>query len=198
MNANKTCSICSLRPVASLQNRNEAGMSGDMDYCVPCFDEAGWENSHSDDDHEGFESLTVRQSSFRTKAELEAWKADLRETVKACWVCTPELNLAKRPYTPRQGTSRAGMTITVPIREAGEVKAEVVRVALTDERQNGRFEISIKTVKKTGEVFLSAKSAQESFQLRWDARGRFAGGTVSEGTSTRKVRNVAEVLRLAL
>lgn len=191
MNA-KTCEICKKRPAAPLKTRQAEGMSADMDFCVPCFEEAGWENTHSDDGHEGFESLTVRKSVFNTKAELEAWKANVREEIKGCWICNPELNKAQREYAPRTGTSRAGMVINVPIRAAGVEKAAVVEKALTE-----RFEVKVTTNKKTGVTALTAKSAQESFILFWDGQGRFEAGTVQENGRSRKVRNVAEVLRLA-
>ena len=41
------CQICGTRPV----NRKTQGRDSTM--CRPCYDYAGWENSHSDEDHEG-------------------------------------------------------------------------------------------------------------------------------------------------
>lgn len=196
--AKKTCSICSKRPVPSTAIREAEGMSLGMDYCVPCFTEANWENSHSDHNHTDYATLTVRGTSFKNKADLDAYKAEMAAESAECWVCRPELNEAARDYAPRQGTSRAGMIINVPIREAGQVKAKVVQDRLSADVQNNRFTIKVSTARKSGIVTLTASSAQESFSLTWDDRGRFTGGTVTENGKVRKVRNVAEVLRLAL
>lgn len=65
--ARKLCNVCDTR-------RPSANCSG---MCEPCFEEGSWENEHNDNDHEG-----------------EAAGTDVTE---GCWICHPELNLAKRP-----------------------------------------------------------------------------------------------------
>lgn len=179
-----------LRPIGSGPG-NDADYAKTVKMCNPHATEAGYENEHSDYNHEGFEKLTVRGSSFKNKAELDAYKAQLREETKNCWICHPELNEAAKEYTARQGTSRAGIVIHVSIRAAGNTKAKETADQLSES-----FSTSIKSV-KSGGYRLVAVSATQSFELIWDVRGRFTGGSVTENGKTRKVRNVAEALRLA-
>lgn len=183
MNA-KTCSICQTRPVPSNRNIQLAGMSRDMDYCLPCFEEAGWENTHGDGGHEDFESLTVRQTNFRTKVELEAWKAEMREETKDCWICNPELNKAKREYTPRTGTSRLGIVLHVSARTNGTTKAKEAAAYLT-----GEFEI-----RKSKSGFTTLKS--DALTLVWGTdSGAFQYAMSS--FDGKKVRNASEGIRKA-
>jgi len=200
MNATAKCEICNLRPVPSLRVRDEAGMSRDMKFCVPCYEEGQWENVHSDYSHEGFETVTVKGSSFKNKAELDAWKAEVREEIQRCWICNPELNEAKADYTPREGTTREGMVINVPIRAAAPVKAIITaaRVAGLDEIKSTEA-AAIKQLRAKGFVIEVGKHgdaqltcARMGFVLNWDVRGRFVTGTLGD----KKVRNVSELLRL--
>lgn len=177
----KTCSICSTRPVPSAKARTEAGMSLDMDYCFECFEEADWENTHSDFDHEGSNAGNTDETD-------------------ACWICHPELNQAKAEYTTKAGTSRAGMIIHVSMRADGPTKAAQVEEQFKAIETTGE-QWEIKTSKPTKRnnhiTKLTASSAQETYVLSWDIQGRFNGGTVTEDGKSRKVRNVSEALRLA-
>jgi hypothetical protein len=171
------CSICQKRPIGS-GNGSDPRHAKTMGYCAPCLEEAEWENMHSDDDHEG----------------------DATDEEKAgCWICFPELNRASDDYKERMGSTRAGMVIHVTIRAAGVTKAEQTIAHLSDEGQNGRFTFKIvKPSKRNGQITkLAAISAQETFEASWDDRGRFLTGSVTEDGKTRKVRNVAEIVRLA-
>lgn len=181
-----------LRPIGSGPG-NDAEYAKSVKMCNPHATEAGYENEHSDYGHEGFEKLTVRGSSFKNKAELDAHKAQLREETKDCWICHPELNEAQKEYAPRSGTSRAGMVINVSIRAAGETKAAEVTAKI----ETLGFAAKVAVAKKTGDVSLLLKGDGVEFLLFWDARGRFTGGSVKQDGKVRKVRNVAEVLRLA-
>ncbi len=171
MNATAKCEICNIRPVPSLQVRDNAGMSRDMKYCVPCYEEAGWENTHAD----GHDEENVDEH---------------------CWICVPELNEAQREYAPREGTSREGMVVHVTIRATGvEKAAEVIAQLPSIESWDTKV---AKPTKRNGQVTkLVFASTVQTFELRWDFQGRFITGTVTEDGKTRKVRNVAEALRLA-
>lgn len=184
------CTICLLRPAASPATRSAAGMTSDMKYCVPCFDEAGWENTHNDGNHEGIAEKVAAKKRLTPNQKAE------QATMADCWICHEELNEAKKGYTPRQGTSRAGMTINVSIRAGGETKAAETEAQM-ETRQPGAFQVKVTTNKKTGDVAMTAKGGNQSFILFWDARGRFTGGSVTENGKARKIRNVAEALRLA-
>lgn len=76
--------------------------------CHPCYDYAGMENEHDDDDHEGVldGSVTWGMTTHKTRKEFNAWMADRREETKTCPVCHPELDPRNRPV-------RKGHTNTV-------------------------------------------------------------------------------------
>jgi hypothetical protein len=176
MNATATktrtlCEICNTRPLPSLKVRDDEGMSRDMKYCVPCYTEAGWENSHAD----GHDAENVDPE---------------------CWICSPELNEARREYKPREGTSREGMVVHVTIRATGiEKAAEVIKQIPNAESYEAKV---TKPTKRNGHVTkLTFASTVQTFILTWDDRGRFIAGTVTENGASRKIRNVAEALRLA-
>lgn len=107
--ARKLCSICvalkrpTPRPVAPKHQRDEQGMSGDMDYCVPCFVEAGWENEHSDDGHEDIDTYTVAGTIFQTQDELDDYVAQTKKRMEECWLCHPALNQATAEYVAKEG-----------------------------------------------------------------------------------------------
>jgi hypothetical protein len=75
--ARKLCIICGIRKGTTANGKDFS------DQCDPCHQEAGWENTHSDGNHGAFdlEDLTAKQA----------------EEVDGCWICFPELNLAKKP-----------------------------------------------------------------------------------------------------
>jgi hypothetical protein len=173
--------------------RNIGTGAGDQDatgaYCNPHYTEGGWENAHSDAGHDSI------LEKLANKKRLSAFQKSEQANMENCWICHPELNEAKKAYTVRQGTSRAGMAIHVSIRAAGEVKAAETTAQM--EKISEAYSFKTVTAKKTGEVTLKIESAQQDFILSWDDRGRFIGGSVAENGKTRKVRNVAEALRLA-
>lgn len=230
----KICSICNLRPIPSLQVRSNAGMSTDADFCVPCFDEAGWENHHSDYAHDSintfFETTPApetcstdgcsriaghaRRHGAETKAEAKIreeyrqitsafynefhdggkFVASERESMKDCWICHPELNEAKRAYAERQGTSRKGQVIHVPLRASGPDKAAIVAEAIT----NLGGTVKVRTVK--GDTTLKGElPSGAKIELHWDFQGRYEyapSSFTANGGKANKVRNVSEALRL--
>lgn len=167
--ATKTCRSCQIRPIAGGTVRGEGdtdrATAKSVELCLPCLAEAGWENTHSDYGHE------------------DGKDAD-GEPTDTCWMCHPELNEASADYSARVGTSRVGMVITVPIRGTAKEKAQAAAEGL------GAQDSKIATTKKTGITTL--KSAGSEIELRWDANGRYVGGTVRG----RKVRNVSEAIRV--
>lgn len=171
----KTCRSCQTRPIAGGTVRG----SGDTDrataksveLCLPCLAEAGWENTHSDYGHD----VNGPESS-------EAGEDEAGKRVDVCWMCHPELNEASADYVPRNGTSRQGMEITVPIRATAKDKARVAAEKL------GAGDAKIRT--NFGTTTLKSKAMD--LELRWDANSRFVGGTVG----AKKVRNVSEAIRV--
>jgi hypothetical protein len=85
--------------------------------------------------------------------------------------------------------------MTVPLRASGPEKAEAVRGQL----KRSVAKQSDKIFTRKGITTYSAQTRAGQLTLRWDAAGHFlydASG-IKEGSRTRKVRNVAEALRLA-
>lgn len=76
--ATKTCRTCNLRKIAP-RNTDAAG----VDLCNPCYDFAGWENTHSDQAHQAY-----IDGSWMPEDQMVA---DLENEMAACWVCHPEL-----------------------------------------------------------------------------------------------------------
>jgi hypothetical protein len=153
------------------EDRDWAEQNG---YCMPHADEGQMSNSHLN----GHESIPENE----------------------CWYCHPELDETAKPYTPRSGTSRAGMVINVPIREAAIVKAAVVATRLTGVQIEGGTARKIQASIKAAGAKLSVDKAGAAtltfgdLELNWDFRGKFTTGTFSG----RKVRNVSEALRVAV
>lgn len=173
--ATKTCSICKVRPQMTAAERRAEGASRDMDYCVYCHTEALWENTHNDSGH----GDPNGEANFTEES--------------VCWICNPELNPANANYRLRTGTSRLGMIINVPLRADGKTKAGVVADKLAP-----RFATKVSTRKGITTLTLDF-AGDVSFKLRWDADGHYlyAASTATVNGKVRKVRNVAEALRIA-
>lgn len=91
------CNVCGKRRGKTGSKGTETSPHRDM--CNYCYEEGGWENAHSDYDHEGLNAGTIEygMTTHKTRAEFEAWLADEKEGAKGCWICHPELNLAQKP-----------------------------------------------------------------------------------------------------
>lgn len=178
------CEICKTRPKmvkAQMQQRHGVGFP----YCEPCLIEADWENVHSDDAHESYANGDWAPEKLEDGLSLQA-------EMKDCWICHPELNQAAKDYQTRNGSSRKGIIMIVPIRATGQEKAKVVADRLAD-----RFATRISTRK--GITTLTLEHAGEvGFKLRWDGQGRYlyTESIATVNGKSRKVRNVSEALRL--
>lgn len=165
MSNTKRCVSCKVRPQLK---PGEPNFSYGPESCGPCYEEGGWENTHSDYGHDETSETVVAEGADESG-----------HRVTGCWICYPELNLAQKPYTPRTGTSRVGVVHTVPIRESGRTKADIVAEVIGD---------SAKISKAKGGI-IRLRTA-DGTDLRWEGR-RFIGGKVDG----KVVRNVAEALR---
>lgn len=83
----------------------------------------------------------------------------------------------------------------VPLRGTGAEKAEAVRTLLSRVVTKGSDKIS----KRAGVVTYSANTRAGRLVLRWDVDGHFLyeESGIRDGQRARKVRNVAEAVRLA-
>jgi len=192
--AKEICNICNIRPV-SREIRNQM--------CDLCRIEGEWENEHSDRTHDYLSTVAedakaasavelrklapkvgIKNAGQHKSAELrEMILKAVEEALAGCWMCHPELNEAQMPVKVRatgERASRKGQIINVPLRAPGEIKAAVVvKVAPT----------ATVHVQKAGSLKL---------HLAWDAEGcyDYAASSATVGGKVRKVRNVAEALRL--
>lgn len=165
-----------------------AGYAKSVELCRPCATEAGWENMHSDDGHDGIANGGGNAEEFGGQAELDR----VIEAMKSCWICKPELNHAGFDPTVRVGTTRQGMRLTVPVRAPGKVKAEAVKAQLPE-----GYSASIRTEKGRTTLRASCKFGGVKLVLHWDAaRGGFVSGTAQATNGTfKRVRNASEALR---
>ncbi len=187
-NTENLCIICGKRKGMTSAQRNREGLGREFsDQCLPCHTEAGFENQHSDDAHDAVANGADPAEFTGGQATVDSIKKDM----ETCWICVPALNEAAKDYTPRAGTSRSGMRLTVPVRAAGKTKAEAVKAQLPE-----GYTATIRTVK--GRTTLTAKGAV-TLVLHWDAhRGGFSSGTAQATNGTAKrVRNASEALRAA-
>lgn len=182
----KRCEICNTRPVDP-QVKRESG----ADHCRPCDTLAGHENMHSDYDHEGINSgkVVFGQTTHKTKSSFNEWLKSTKRGMAECWVCHPELDETQEEYAQRNGTSRLGIVLSVPIRGTGKDKAAAVT-----ERFRKPYVCATRTSK--GTVIFKATAAKGGCEIRWDLVGRYLGAEVTLEGKTRKARNVSEVLRL--
>jgi hypothetical protein len=135
--------------------------------CEACLEYAGWENTHSDFNHENDQE---------------------GETTENCPICHPELD-GRKPRREVTGTSRLGMVMVVPLRASAIDKAAVVKGQLAGFRgaaeADGANGVTLKLSK-------GSKDAKISIEAHWDFAGRWTGGMVNG----RKVRNAKELLRV--
>jgi hypothetical protein len=84
--ARKLCIICGIRKGTMVNGKDFA------DQCGPCHEEGGWENTHSDGSHD---TITKERAEgvVHTGWELDEYNGSMQ----SCWICKPELNLAKKP-----------------------------------------------------------------------------------------------------
>lgn len=206
--AKKICNLCNTRPVS------RDGLNGET--CVPCYEEGGWENAHQDNSHDALTELAeaaktagavelrklapkanVKNGGKHKSAELRAMILAAVENEQAgCWICHPELNEAQRTPTRKasegERPSRKGQVINVPLRAPGEVKAEITMKKIGKVQQS-----NIST--SAGNVILSVTLVGLTLRLVWDAEGHYnyAASSATLDGQARKVRNVAEALRIA-
>lgn len=150
---------------------------------------AGEENSHSDQAHDFIAKATPEELkvgagwTIKRQADLDAHVAEVREEMKRCPICHPEI-VANSAHS---GSSRSGMKINVPLRADGRTKAVTV-----SEKLIATNDVKIRRFK--GAEILTATLPGGELKLVWDAQGRYQ---YAESTfNGRKVRNVSEALRL--
>lgn len=95
------CNVCNLRRAKTGSKGTEISPHTDM--CNYCFEEGGYENQHSDHNHDGVAQM-VKDGS-----DLPQWAKDEQDFMETCWMCHPELNLAKKPAQASTGPRKQGI-----------------------------------------------------------------------------------------
>jgi hypothetical protein len=188
--AKPKCDVCGVRNRSTKAQRDRMGLgSSYSDMCIPCYEEAGWENTHSDAGHD---AIQAKPESERTAEELAE--------IDGCWICFPELNDAKKEHAPREGRSRAGMVIVAKgteIHKSTTFKVAAEAAGWTVTLQSETYELPEGTTGEGTRYYATAVKGTESISLAWDGRAYDypASSAVIAGKG-RKVRNLKEALRL--
>lgn len=140
----------------------------------------------------------VKNAAKFKSAELRAEILRVVEVEqRGCWMCHPELNEAQKVSKGRapstgEKKSRVGQVINVPLRAPGELKAAVV---VRKAPESLPVQVSSN---KDGSVTLDITTPDFVLILGWDHLGRYdyERSVASIGGKAKKVRNVAEALRL--
>ncbi|ADU06422.1 hypothetical protein ML5_0880 [Micromonospora sp. L5] len=140
--ADKGCRSCGVRNVGTGSgDSTDRDAARAVELCVPCHEEAQWENAHSDHGHDALPEDAAERAG--------------------CWICYPELNRASADYKGRYGTSRAGMKVNVTRKMTSRQKAELVAQQLT------AFKIS---EQRDGGVTLTGECPTGPVELRFTAK----------------------------
>lgn len=103
--AAKLCNVCNTRRPKTGSKGTETSPHNDM--CNYCFEEGGWENTHSDANHDAIAAEVADKggdpASYLSKNDL----AEL-DFMATCWICHPELNLAQKPAGKSTGPKAQG------------------------------------------------------------------------------------------
>jgi hypothetical protein len=163
-----SCDVCGIR-------RADRKLNGQ---CEPCWEEGGWENTHSDSNHEG---LKDSMSGPELDAEIDG-----------CWICFPELNRAKRPA--RAGVVRIGQVIVAKGTEVH--KSQIFKTAA--EATGWTVSIQTETYEDGNtRTYATATKGTDSISLAWEDRSYdYPNSSAILDGKSRKIRNLKEALRV--
>lgn len=175
------CAVCGNR------RKDNKTQGRDSTMCRPCYDYAGWENTHADEGHEGIGdgSTTVRNT--------KAIKA-IRLTMKACPVCAgndpaktaPKSRAAKKAPTPPNNAKPVdGIDHPKAAKFAGAAKEAGWKVG------------SFGTAKGISTLVVTARGG-EYIEISWDGPRCLNTGTMHKGTDgkLRHVRNASAARKI--
>lgn len=100
---NNKCSSCNIRPI----DYNTQGR--DSWACEPCFDYAGWENTHNDESHNDYQT---EDQIKQNRIDFGDVHVDVRlDEMRSCPVCNPKLDTRFQTgeiYVPRKIPAQLG------------------------------------------------------------------------------------------
>jgi hypothetical protein len=171
----KRCAVCEIRPASPLTAEGQT--------CELCYEEAGWENAHSDHGHDDIDTYSLENTHFTEQAEVDAYIAETKQEMESCWICQPSLNKASGAKV-RVGTPRLGMTFNVTIKADGATKATEVKALLKARGLSGA-----KITETDGGVMLELSKA--GIVCVWSDSGK----RIVTQVNGKNVRNVSEILQ---
>jgi hypothetical protein len=157
----KMCQVCSKRPV----DRKTQGRDSTM--CEPCFDYAGWENSHSDEGHGNIAKLRVsaKKATGDDKQRLADELAALEYSVAECPVCQGN-NPANDDVKTKVNGSKPGRKVAKPM--ATESKSfDAKAKAFAAIAKEAGWKSHVHNVSKTSAQVI-ATLGTETISMVWD------------------------------
>lgn len=133
------CNVCHKRRIGSGAGDDVASAKS-LGMCNPCATEGGWENTHQDQSHAAIWAEMEQKGGDEAEYLSEKDLAELEIMKSSCWICQPKLNAASEDYQPRQGSSKAGMTVIAKGDKIGLVVEALRRagaVVVTEQGKGG-------------------------------------------------------------
>jgi hypothetical protein len=165
------CNVCGTRKI----DKKTQGRDSTM--CAPCYDYAGWENSHNDNGHDAIQGSETPEHI---------------EEMRGCLVCLG-LDPAKEDAKPAKATKK---TVAKPAKIVDGENPKAARFA-ADAVAAGWKVGSIKKVGNVTTVIVLAGGG-EYVQIAWDGTQCVNTGTTHKGTDgkVRKVRNASAARKI--
>jgi len=180
----KMCNVCGKRrPYTGGAGTEKAPHGSGM--CNYCAEEGGWENTHSDANHEAIlaeveDKGSADELSEKDRAEYEQFMAD-------CWICHPEKNLATRERNSATGVNRQGQVVVA--------KGDKVKV-FKEAAEAAGYQVAHDDT-SYGYDTLTASNGTKVIEIVWFNGAYLYGPSfIEQGDKRRKVRNLKEALRL--
>lgn len=86
------CNVCNVRRGKTGSKGTDTSPHSDM--CNYCWEEGGWENTHSDEGHDSIAKAVSELGGDPATYLSEHQLAEYNSFMVHCWICHPELNLA--------------------------------------------------------------------------------------------------------
>lgn len=170
------CQVCGNRPI----DRKTQGRDSTM--CAPCFDYAGWENTHSDERHETYRNTTGLKIDAAFERELNE-----------CPVCQGN-NPAD--VSAKKNGSKVGRTVSKPAKPEGtgfDAKAKAFATIAKSAGWTGKVRQVTKT---TAQVIATAKDGR-SITMTWNAGAYdYDASQYKDGKHSAKIRNASAARRM--
>jgi hypothetical protein len=178
--AKKRCEACGKRPV----DRKTQGADSTM--CEPCFEYAGWENTHVDNDHTAYAAGEYVPETTERAVELV-------DEIKQCPVCQGA-DPADKP-AKKNGSKPGRKVAKQPERKQGQTKGQ----KFAEEAKANGWKVQIEDRERGHlEIVTASRRGGEFIQIQWRD-----GACLNTGTTHRradgkrvKVRNASAARKI--